>query len=134
MPTRPPIPSGTIGVLVVEDEPILLMDTVGIFTDAGMVAFEAHDADTAIRILSERDDIRVVVTDLSMPLGRIDGHALVRNIAMRWPAIGVLIVSGADIPKPGDLPSGVRFVSKPCRGKDLVSAVFAFVSQQTGSI
>jgi CheY-like chemotaxis protein len=121
-------------VLVVEDEAILLMDTADIFTDAGMAAFEAHDADAAIAILSARDDIRVVITDLSMPLGKMDGHAFVRTLATWWPDIGVLVLSGEDAPKPGDLPPGVRFVPKPCRGRDLVSAVFAFVSQQTGSI
>lgn len=134
MPTRPPLSRGTIGVLVVEDEPFLLTDTADIFTGAGMAAFEARDADEAVVILSKRNDIRVVITDLAMPLGRMDGRALVRTIAARWPDIGVLVLSGIDRPKPGDLPAGVRFVPKPCHGRDLVSAAFAFVSQQTGSI
>lgn len=110
------------------------METADIFTDAGMSAFEARDADQAVIILSKRDDIRVVITDLDMPLGRMDGRSLVRTIALRWPSIGVLVLSGSDTPKPGDLPAGVRFVSKPCHGQDLVSAAFAFVSQQVGSI
>ena len=134
MPTRPPLSSDTIGVLVVENEPFLLMDTADIFTGAGMSAFEARDADEAVVTLSKRDDIRVVITDLDMPLGRMDGHSLVRTIALRWPNVGVLVLSGAATPKPGDLPTGVRFVPKPCHGQDLVSAAFAFVSQQTGSI
>ena len=69
-----------------------------------------------------------------MPLGRMDGRALVHTIAMRWPDIGVLVLSGTGTPNPGDLPSGVRFIPKPCRGRDLVNAAFAIVSQQTGSI
>lgn len=110
------------------------METADIFTDAGMSAFEARDADQAVIILSKRDDIRVVVTDLDMPLGRMGGRSLVRTIALRWPSIGVLVLSGSDTPKPGELPAGVRFISKPCHGQDLVSAAFAFVSQQVGSI
>lgn len=76
----------------------------------------------------------MVITDRDIPLGRMNGRALVRIIALRWPSIGVLMLSGSDTPKPGDLPARVCFVSKPCNGQDLVSAAFANVSQQTGSI
>jgi CheY-like chemotaxis protein len=110
------------------------MDTADVFNDAGKSAFETRDADHAVIILSKRDDIRVVITELDMPLGRMDGHALVRIIALRWPGIGVLVLSGSGTPKPGDLPTGVGFVSKRCRGQDLVSAALAIVSRQTGSI
>ena len=65
------------------------MDTADIFTDPGMSAFEARDADEAVIILSKRDDIRVVITDRDVPLGWMDGSALVRTIALRWPSIGV---------------------------------------------
>ena len=113
---------------MVEDEPFLLTDTAAIFNGAGMAAFEARDADEAVTIVSKRDDIGVVITDPTMPLGRMDSRALVHTLAMRWPDIGVLVLSGTVTPKPGALPSGVRFVSKPCRGRDLVSAAFAIVS------
>lgn len=134
MPVRSPLRSGAIGVLVVEDEPLLMMDTADVFTAVGMEAFEARDADAALTILSKRGDINVLITDLAMPLGTMDGRDLIRVVAERWPDIRVLVLSGADTPKPGDLPNGVRFLPKPYRGQDLVSAVFAAVSQQTGSI
>ena len=48
-------------VLVVEDEPLMLMDALDLVTDAGFEAIGAKNADEAIRILENRDDIRVVV-------------------------------------------------------------------------
>ena len=123
-----------IGVLVVEDEPLLLMDTADIFTDAGMAAFVAHDADAAIALLAEREDIYVVITDLAMPLRRMDGHAFVRDVAMRRPDMGVLVLLGADTSKWGDRLPGVRFLPKPSSSRELIGAVLAIVSEQTGSI
>ncbi|MER2249028.1 response regulator [Methylorubrum podarium] len=129
-----PLQNHQVGVLVVEDEPILLMETVDVFTEANMIVFEARHADEAMAILSTRDDIRVVITDLDMPLGGMGGHELLRSVTARWPKIGVVVLSGADRPSLGQLPSGVQFRSKPCRGSELVSAVYAIVSRQTGSI
>ncbi|MCJ2085482.1 response regulator [Methylobacterium sp. E-005] len=134
MPTRAPLLSDQIGVLVVEDEPILLLETADVFTEANMSVFEARHADEALAILSVRDDIRVVITDLDMPLGGMGGHEFVRSVTARWPEIGVVVVSGIDRPRSGQLPSGVQFRSKPCDGAELVSAAYAIVSRQTGSI
>ena len=45
-------------VLVVEDEPLMLMDALDLVTDAGFKAIGAKNADEAIRILENRDDMR----------------------------------------------------------------------------
>lgn len=78
--------------------------------------------------MSKGDDICVLITDPTMRLGRMDSRALVHTLAMRWPDIGVLVLSGTVTLKLGALPAGVRFIPKPCRGGDLVSAAFAIVS------
>lgn len=134
MPTRPPLPQGTIGVLVVEDDALLLADTAGSFTAAGMAVFEAHDADGAMVILAQRDDIRVVVTDLDMPTGQMSGRQLVDAVANSWPDVGVVILSGAGEARPKLLPDEVRFLHKPSSPEDLVSAAFGVVSRLTGSL
>ncbi|MCJ2144805.1 response regulator [Methylobacterium sp. E-066] len=134
MPTLAPLRNDQIGVLVVEDEPLLLLATADVFTEANMTVFEARHANEAMAILSSRDDIRVVITDLDMPLGGMGGHEFVRCVIARWPEIGVVVLSGADRPRLGQFPSGVQFRSKPCHGSELVSAAYAIVSRQTGSI
>ena len=134
MPTRPPLPQGTIGVLVVEDDTILRMDTSDAFANAGMNVFEARNADEAMAVLVQRADISVVITDLDMPLGQMSGHQLVEAIAARWPNIGVVILSGAGAARPRVLAEDVRFLHKPSSPNELVSAAFAIMSRLTGGI
>ena len=62
-------------VLVVEDEPLLLMLAGEIVEDAGFEPILAHNADEAILILESRDDISIVFTDVRMP-GSMDGIRL----------------------------------------------------------
>ena len=62
-------------VLVVEDEPLLLMLAGEIVEDAGFEPILAHKADEAILILESRDDISIVFTDVRMP-GSMDGIRL----------------------------------------------------------
>lgn len=50
-------------VLVVEDEPLLLMFAETVVEDAGFEPLLAENADKAIAILESRDDIRIVFTD-----------------------------------------------------------------------
>lgn len=55
------------GVLIAEDEPLLRMDTADAFSEAGLVVFEARNADEALKVLNDRSDIRAVLADVSMP-------------------------------------------------------------------
>lgn len=98
--------------LVVEDEPILMIQAVTVVEDAGFEVLEARNADEAIAVLESRDDIRVVVTDVQMP-GSMDGMKLARAVRDRWPPILIIVVSGHVRPKMGDLPENVTFLSKP---------------------
>ena len=54
-------------VLIVEDEPLTLMDAVEVVNDAGFEAISARNADDAITILERRGDIRMIFTDINMP-------------------------------------------------------------------
>lgn len=60
-------------VLVIDDEAILRMAAIDLVEDAGMEAIEAANADEAIAILETRSDVRIIVTDIEMPLGSING-------------------------------------------------------------
>lgn len=108
--------------LVVEDEPILMIQAVTFIEDAGFEVLEARNADEAISILESRDDIRVVVTDIQMP-GSMDGMKLARAVRNRWPPILIIVVSGQVRPKPDDLPENITFLSKPYSEKQLHRAL-----------
>jgi len=66
--------------------------------------------------------VRVVFTDWNMP-GEIDGLGLARLVRRRWPDVGVIVTSGKMRPAPGDLPEGVRFLSKPYRPSALIEEI-----------
>ncbi|MDB5599536.1 MAG: response regulator receiver [Xanthobacteraceae bacterium] len=99
-------------VLVVDDEALLRMLAVDVVEQAGCTALEAGDADEAIALLEAIPDISVLFTDIHMP-GRMDGLKLAHVVRQRWPAIGIIVVSGLVRPGPYELPSNSCFFCKP---------------------
>lgn len=87
------------------------------FSDAGYRVLEAGNADAALRFFEANADIRLLFTDVSMP-GAIDGADLARQVAERWPSVGILMTSGR--PFPLNLPPGVRFHAKPYEPIDVL--------------
>ncbi|MCJ2015847.1 MULTISPECIES: response regulator [unclassified Methylobacterium] len=92
-------------VLVVEDDPILMMALVDFVEQAGCDAVEATTVVEAIQILETRADIRTVFADLDMR-GSTVGMNLALTIRDRWPPIELLMVSSqpwddAQIPERG---------------------------------
>ncbi len=110
-------------VLVVEDEPMMLMDALDLVTDAGYEAVGAKNADEAIHILESRDDIRVVFTDVNMP-GSMDGVKLAHAVRNRWPPIEIIVTSGLELEDvQGLLPERGVFFPKPYTPAQVASAL-----------
>ena len=110
-------------VLLVEDEPLVLMDTVEMVRDAGYDVISAPNADKAIDILESRTDIRVVVTDVNMP-GSMDGLKLAHAVRGRWPPVEIIFVSALNLS--GPLPERGLFFLKPYDPIDLLAAIHQF--------
>lgn len=119
-PSDPPV------VLIVEDDGLLLMEAADTLADAGFRVLEATQADKALTMLEKHDEIALLMTDVDMPQGSMDGFALARLVARRWPTIPVLIVSGMGTPGPHDMPDGARFIPKPYESTTLVRTLRAF--------
>jgi CheY-like chemotaxis protein len=126
--SQPPKPA----VLVVEDEPLLLLDDMCLFEEAGFEAIPAANAAEAICILEERLDIRVVITDIGMP-GRMDGLSLCATIRDRWPPIELIVISGQSRPSPDELPPRCLFLPKPYDSTQLLAALREFAAAAPGS-
>ena len=109
-------------VLVVEDEPLILMDAMQSLEDAGFDVIEAYDGEHALVRLAERPDIGAVFTDVNMP-GRFDGVQLARIVHERRPDVVILVTSGAIKVEWSELPEGGRFVSKPYRGEHVATLI-----------
>jgi CheY-like chemotaxis protein len=123
--------SGSRGVvLVVEDEPVVRMVAAATIQDAGFDTVEVADADSAIAILEDRIDIRIVFADTHLP-GSMDGLQLARAIRDRWPPIELIVTSGLMKVQLQDLPERGVFLAKPYSLEALTAAVTSFVDRST---
>jgi CheY-like chemotaxis protein len=109
-------------VLVVEDNYLLQMDAAETIREAGFEVVEANNADEAISVLQERQDIRLVFTDIEMP-GSLDGLKLAHAIRERWPPIGIILTSGHHQISADRLPARCRFIPKPYEPAKMISTV-----------
>ena len=99
--------------IVVEDDPIIMMETSYILEDAGFRVHESFDGDEAIVHLEEHWESTVLLfSDVDMP-GTMNGFSLSRHVAEHWPTIEIVIASGHASPKAGDMPRKATFITKP---------------------
>jgi CheY-like chemotaxis protein len=108
--------------LVVDDEPLIRMDTADLISDAGYHVVEAATADEAFEFLERYSSLQLLFTDVQTG-GDLDGFELARKVAKRWPNIEVVVASGARMPKEGDLPSNASFIQKPFSAETVLEAL-----------
>jgi len=118
-------PGQTVTVLIVEDEPTLLLFAQDFLEDAGFQTLTAVNADAAIAILETRDDIRIIFTDIDMP-GSMNGIKLAEAVRNRWPPIQIIATSG-HISAP-NLPKGSKFFDKPFEPQKVIDAIREMVA------
>lgn len=92
-------------VLVVEDEPLLMMNAVDMIATMGFEIVEARNAAEAIAVLESRSDVHLVFTDIHMP-GTMNGLNLAHFVRNRWPPVKIIATSGKARLAEDDLPSG----------------------------
>ena len=114
-------------VLVVEDEPLLLLMAGTMVEEAGLQPIFAGNADEAVAILEARTDIRIVFTDVEMP-GSMNGIKLAAAIRDRWPPISLIVVSGHHGVESSELPTGTRFFGKPYNEQRIVETLIAMAA------
>lgn len=117
---RPPV------ILVVDDEMLLRMLATEHFEEAGYEVIAAENGAAALAALTARPDIQAVFTDVQMP-GLPDGFALARAVRKTSPDCAIVVVSGRAAPVREDLADGVRFVTKPYWGQDVVRLIGSMI-------
>jgi two-component system, response regulator PdtaR len=109
-------------VLLVDDDALVRAVAVAILANAGFKVIEAANGDDAVVELGRHPQITVLFTDVDMP-GSLDGFALARLAAERFPHLAILVGSGKMLPHPDDLPHGSMFIPKPYRQGTVVQMI-----------
>jgi PAS domain S-box-containing protein len=106
-------------VLAVDDDPLVLMNTVMMLEDMGHAVVEANSGARALELLAERS-VDMVITDHAMP--RMTGADLAKAVKEKWPGISIIIATGyAELP-PGYRSNFIR-LSKPFGERQLADAI-----------
>jgi two-component system, response regulator PdtaR len=112
--------SGQILVLVAEDEELVRLVIVDAMEDEGFKVMQAEHAEAALDVLQiHAERIHVLFTDIQMP-GVMDGLALARHTAERWPNIALLVTSARPRPHQSKLPQKSRFLAKPYQHRHVI--------------
>jgi PAS domain S-box-containing protein len=107
-------------VLAVDDDALVLMNTVGMLEELGHIVFQAYSGTEALDVLRREESIDLVITDQGMP--KMTGTQLAKAIRKEWPDMPVLLATGyAEIKREEvmDLPK----LSKPFSENDLAAAL-----------
>jgi PAS domain S-box-containing protein len=110
----------SLKVVAVDDDPLVLMNTVAMLEDLGHTAIEAFSGKEALEILRREDGVDLVITDQAMP--HMSGTQLARAIEQEWPDMPVMLATGyAEIAPQDEI--GLAKLSKPFLQNELASAL-----------
>lgn len=114
-------------VLVVDDELPVLLAVQHCLQGHGYRVLTAKDGREALAtFVAEQRDIRLVVTDLMMPV--MDGATLARQIHQYSSAVPIVASSGLEVAR-RDLPDIAEFLSKPYDAATLLAAAARLIHQ-----
>lgn len=94
---EPAAASAPMTILLVEDDALIAMSTVGLLEDLGHRVVDASRGSEALAILRERPDVDLMITDYSMP--GMTGAEVARAARGMRPDLPILLATGfADLP------------------------------------
>ena len=112
-------------ILVVDDDDAIRQLTRRMLEGRGYTVLTASDGPAALRatasaMVQPGRAVDLVLTDIDMPGG--DGYALGRQLAMRWPAVPVIYMSGTThgLGRRAGLGPLEHFIQKPFSAGDLL--------------
>jgi PAS domain S-box-containing protein len=79
-------------VLAVDDDILVLTNTIAMLEDLGHVGLAASSAKEALDILRNHEGVDLVITDQAMP--HTTGLQLISEIRAQWPALPVILATG----------------------------------------
>ncbi len=112
-------PAPHLKILAVDDDGLVLFNTLAMLEDLGHTALEARSGPEALDIL-EKNPVDLVITDQAMP--QMSGMQLISAIRERWPDLPVILATGyAELP--AGAAQGMPKLAKPFSEADLASTI-----------
>lgn len=120
--------SRPLKVLAVDDDALVLMNTVAMLEDIGHTVFAATSGGEALSILEREKGIDLVVTDQAMP--HMTGLQLAQAIRRQWPDLPIILATGyAELPAESDI--DLPKLAKPFFQNDLADAIAAVLRDES---
>lgn len=94
--------------MIVDDQPPIRAVLKSLLTQMGLDTLSAVNATEALDLLAESRNPDLLITDLMMP-GNMDGRQLAAEVAIRYPTLPVLMMSGYS----SSVDIDVEFLPKP---------------------
>jgi len=116
---RPKLIARPLIILVVDDDPLVLLGTVGMLEDLGHTVVEAATGEAALAVLQSREPIDVLVTDQAMP--GMTGTELIKAARAERPGLPVILATG--YAEPAGIETGIPVLKKPYLPRALASAI-----------
>ncbi len=121
-------------LLLVDDEVPFVANLLKLLSHRGYEVSTAHDGDSALRIVQERE-FDVVILDQNMP-GK-DGITVLRELKKKQPHLEVVILTGY-----GNVDTALKgfgldiydYISKPVHLADLETRIHSIIMQMGGDI
>jgi DNA-binding NtrC family response regulator len=98
-------------VLILDDDAVTRVSLAAAIEDCDLEPIEAADVRECLAALESRPAIRVLVSDIRLPDG--DGRALIEEVAVRWPSVRLVLISGDAPAGRAVSPERATFLHKP---------------------
>ena len=125
-PVQPPPPASPMTVLAVDDDALVLMNTVAMLQEMGHTVHEAASAGEALAVLAREPGVALLVTDQAMP--HMSGAQLIAVARATHPGLPAVLATGYAEPV-STVPHDVPRLDKPFDQAGLARAIADAVSR-----
>jgi PAS domain S-box-containing protein len=119
-PIQPSLNTRPLVVMAVDDDDLVLLNTVAMLEELGHTVLQADSAAAALDLMRGQGGVDLLVTDQAMP--KMTGAKLAEAVRAQWPNLPVILASGY-----ADLPQGVATelhrLAKPFSQDELAEAI-----------
>jgi CheY-like chemotaxis protein/anti-sigma regulatory factor (Ser/Thr protein kinase) len=126
-PTQPSDDLRALVILAVDDDALVLMNTIAMLEDLGHTVHEAASGKEALDVFRREKNIDVVITDQAMPL--MTGTQLADAIRAERRDLPIILATGfAELPP--DASGDILKLDKPFRQEELAQAIAAAMQKE----